>query len=144
MAIAYLHPGVIMIRLAIPYFGSRVAPRLDGARRLLLLSIEDGKVTSRESVETSSRTSAGKLRLMKRREVGVVICGGIDQQSLRLFRSSGMRIFSWITGEVDDAVRMFLRGDLKPGTMLDLRAGRHASRQGADEGTGRPAPPHSI
>jgi predicted Fe-Mo cluster-binding NifX family protein len=119
MRVATLRVGEDMTRLAIPYFGSRVAPRLDGARSLLLLDIENDEVRSRQS------------------GVEVIICGGIDQHSLRLLRSRGINIFSWITGEVDDAIRLFLAGNLKTGTMLDLRGRGRGAGRGA-EGSDRP------
>jgi predicted Fe-Mo cluster-binding NifX family protein len=137
MRVATLRVGEDMTRLAIPYFGSRVAPRLDGARSLLLLDIENDEVRSRQSVEIKSRTSADTLRFMKEHGVEVIICGGIDQHSLRLLRSRGINIFSWITGEVDDAIRLFLAGNLKTGTMLDLRGRGRGAGRGA-EGSDRP------
>jgi len=133
-----------MIKLAIPDFRGRIAPRLDYAQDLLLLTIENGEVVEKRPMRFVSYSFAERMQLMKDQGVDVLICGGIDHQSMRLLRASGIELYSWVTGEVDDAIKMFLKGDLKPGTMLDSRGRRRARGHGAGGRRNRSAHPHSI
>jgi predicted Fe-Mo cluster-binding NifX family protein len=112
------------MKLAIPVFGTRIAPRLDHAQYLLFLTVENGKVVGKQPKQTPSWTTAERLQLMKSQGIDVVICGGVDLQSQHLLRASGMELYFWITGEVDDAIASFLKGDLEAGKMLDKQAGQ--------------------
>ena len=95
-----------------------MAPRLDGARSLLLLDIESDEVSSRQSVEIQSRTSADTLRFMKEHGVEVIICGGITNDEQEQIRLKEITVIPWVTGDADRAIDVYLKGRLEPGSIL--------------------------
>jgi predicted Fe-Mo cluster-binding NifX family protein len=44
--------------------------------------------------------------------VDTVVCGGIDCWSAESLESAGIIIYSWVTGEIEDALVALVRGDL--------------------------------
>ena len=108
------------MKIAIPLFGSRVSPRFDCARRILLVTVEDNEVVEKKEVW------AGRWNLLQRvirlTELGIdtVICGGISNFSVRLLTSNGIRVVSWITGEAEEAIKLLLKGQLKPGVIKSV------------------------
>lgn len=115
------------MKIAIPNFGPRVSPRYDCATSLLLYTVEGAKVVGRE--EIALHPSAPWQRVDQLRDLGVqaVICGGIDGHSAGILKAHQIRVVSWVAGEAEGALRAFLRGDLRPGS-LGLGCGRRRSR----------------
>ncbi len=100
------------MKVAIPTFGTRVAPRFDCAQSFLLVGVEDGQSTEKREIESTDwapHQRAGKLV-----ELGVdtVICGAIDRWSGQLLEAEGITVYGWVTGEVEDALSCLLRGEL--------------------------------
>jgi hypothetical protein len=47
-----------------------------------------------------------------------LICGGIDRLSRQQIGLNRIEVYSWVTGEINDAVSCFLRNGLNSGTIL--------------------------
>lgn len=101
------------MRLAIPLFGARVSPRFDYAPRLLLLSIEGGKVVSREEIPLNPLVLWQRVEKIKELKVDVVICGGIDEGSKCWLIDHQIQVIPLIAGEARRALIDFLAGRLK-------------------------------
>ena len=101
------------MRLAIPLFGARVSPRFDHAPRLLLLSVEEGKVVSREEMPLSPLALWQRVERLKELQVDVVICGGIDEGSKCWLLDHRIQVIPRIAGEAHRAVINFLAGRIK-------------------------------
>jgi predicted Fe-Mo cluster-binding NifX family protein len=58
-------------------------------------------------------------------ELGVeaVICGGIDRFCERRLSFLGLQVYAWVTGEVEEALRLFLEGRLESGQIMDSGGG---------------------
>lgn len=106
------------MKIAIPVFGTRIAPRFDCSRSFLVISTENGEVISRQELPTAPWTQLETVRKLTELGVDTLVCGGIDRASWGQLSLFGVRIFSWITGEAEDAMTCLLRGDLEPNMML--------------------------
>jgi len=129
--------------VAVPIFGSRVSPRFDCAPSLVLATVEEGKVTTRETIPIRQNNPLSRITWLCQQGIGVVICGAISGFSFRLLTDRGIRIFPWISGEVDDALQLFLAGQLKSGLIIGPGGrGRRCRRRGwgsnSGNGIGRP------
>jgi len=100
--------------LAIPLFGPRVSPRFDHAQRLMLVTLEDDRVTAREEVLLGPL--AGWQRVEKLKDLGVdlVICGGIDKESACRLNEYHIRVIPLMSGEAIRVLRDFKAGRLAP------------------------------
>ena len=106
------------MKIAIPVFHTKVSPRFDQAQGFLLLETENAVVIARENLTTKGWSVLTKMKFLVDLEVKTLICGGIDRASLQYLSFKGLKIYSWVTGEVEDAVSCFLSNRMKPGIIL--------------------------
>ena len=109
------------MKVAIPVFQSKISPRFDSTQNFVLLDIEENEVKERKDLPTRGWTLAAKLRQMVALGVDTLICGGIDLESMQQLNFSGIKVYSWITGDVEDVVTCFLNRDLESGIILGAR-----------------------
>ena len=112
------------MRVAIPVFQSKISPRFDSTQDFVLLEIEKSKVMRRADLPTKGWPVSAKLKHMVDLGVDTLICGGIDLESMQQLNFSGIKVYSWITGEVDDVVACFLDRGLESGIILGARGRR--------------------
>ena len=106
------------MKIAIPLFGHRVAPRFDCSQRLCLASIENQAIAERQWLVVRGMSTSEKIKLLSALGVEILICGGIDPQSVRQLSVDGIRLFAWVTGEAEDALQYLLAGKMDSGLML--------------------------
>jgi predicted Fe-Mo cluster-binding NifX family protein len=106
--------------IAIPIFGNRISPRLDCAKKILLIHIEktDRKVISCEEIDFQAGIAGKNIEFYLSNEIAVVICGGVSVETQDLFTKHKIKVVSWVTGEADKALDLFLEGNLVSGAML--------------------------
>ena len=106
------------MKIAIPLFGTRISPRFDHARRFLLVRVENGEIIEREELPAEDWTPLTRVRKLSELGIDTLICSGIDRVSAQQLSFNGIRIYSWVTGEAEDALRCFLSGGLEQGDMV--------------------------
>jgi predicted Fe-Mo cluster-binding NifX family protein len=106
------------MRLAIPVFHTKISPRFDQAQGFVLLETGHSEVLAREELPTRGWSEVAKMRRLLDLGIETLICGGIDRASLQYLSFNGVNVYSWVTGEVDDAVACFLDNRMKPGIIL--------------------------
>lgn len=114
-------------KVAIPTFGTRVSPRFDCARAVLVIAIDDGKPSERQELLASNWAPHERINMLLELGVDTVICGGIDCWSAESLRSAGVTIYDWVTGEIEDALAALLRGALHSDAAME--AGGRWGRQ---------------
>jgi predicted Fe-Mo cluster-binding NifX family protein len=116
------------MRVAIPIFGPRVSPRFDCAPSLLLFTVENGKVVERGEAYLTHLDLWQRLGRLRELGIQALICGGIDGHSARVLQDYQIQVISWVAGEADEAMKLFLQGELKSGSFLYPRCGRKRYR----------------
>ena len=112
------------MKVAIPVFHTKISPRFDSTQGFLLLQIEKSDVIKREKLPTKNWPSSAKIKQLVELEIDTLICGGIDLESMQQLNFNGIKIYSWITGEIEDAVTRFLSRGLESGIILGPRGQR--------------------
>jgi predicted Fe-Mo cluster-binding NifX family protein len=112
------------MKVAIPVFHTKISPRFDSTQEFLLLQIEKSDVIKRENLPTKNWPSSAKIKELVDLEIDTLICGGIDLESMQQLNFNGIKIYSWITGEIEDAVTRFLNQGLESGIILGPRGQR--------------------
>ncbi|MCK4547184.1 MAG: hypothetical protein KAW17_07060 [Candidatus Eisenbacteria sp.] len=107
--------------IAIPIFGSRVSPRFDHAQELLLIKEAEGRVVESKRVIFGDSGPLERVARLAALHTNVVICGGISGFLARQLAFRGVRVYSWVTGEAEDALGCFLTGQLETGLMAGPR-----------------------
>jgi predicted Fe-Mo cluster-binding NifX family protein len=109
------------MKIAIPVFHTKISPRFDQTQGFVLLETEDARVIARERLSTKGWAVIDKMKQLVDLGVDTLICGGIDRASLQYLSFNGVKTYSWVTGEVEDAVACFLDNRMKPGIILGAR-----------------------
>jgi predicted Fe-Mo cluster-binding NifX family protein len=108
------------MKIAIPIFENRISPRLDCAKKILLVKVaeKDKKVISSRETETQTGGTSGNIEFYISNKINVVICGGLSIEMQDMLVKHGIRVISWVTGEAQKALDLFIEGKLASGTML--------------------------
>lgn len=114
------------MKIAIPVFQTKISPRFDQAQGFVILEMENDNIIARKTLTTQGWSVLDKMKHLVDLEVNTLICGGIDRASLQYLGFKGIKIYSWVTGEVEDAVSCFLSHRMRPGIIL----GKHGSMIG--------------
>ena len=100
------------MRIAIPTFGTRVSPRFDCAQTVLLVQIEEGSRPETQQLDASGWAPHTRINKLLELGVEVLVCGGIDCWSAQSLQSADVAIFCGVTGEAQEALQAYLRGEL--------------------------------
>lgn len=106
------------MKVAIPVFQTKISPRFDQTQGFLVLETENASIINRENLITKGWSVFDKMKQLVDLEIDTLICGGIDRSSLQYLSFNGVNVYSWVTGEVEDAVFCFLDNRMKPGIIL--------------------------
>lgn len=77
-----------------------------------VFSVEDGKITSKEKIDSSGNGHAALAAFLKNAGVDTVICGGIGEGAKNMLHAAGIGLVSGIEGNIQDAVSALLAGNL--------------------------------
>lgn len=112
------------MKIAIPVFQTKISPRFDSSQGFVLLEIEKNNVIMREELLTKGWTPSAKIKQLVHLGIKGLICGGIDRESMQSLSFNGIKVYSWVTGEVEDAVSCYLNDGLESGIILGARGTR--------------------
>jgi predicted Fe-Mo cluster-binding NifX family protein len=100
------------MKVAIPIFNNRVSPRFEYAPALLLASVEDNRVVEKKELSLAKHDFFRRCALIKELGVDTLICGGINAFTIRLLDWRNVQVVSPASGDVEDVLQHFLRGEL--------------------------------
>jgi len=102
-----------MTKIAIPIFLDRISPRLDCAKRMLILHVEENRLLNKKEMDISQWPPDSKAVRLKDMGVEQVICGGLRHEDRLLLNHSGILLASPIFGEIESVINALLKGKLK-------------------------------
>jgi len=111
--------------------GEAVAPCFEYCATMAIFTIEDARVVDQIDFPLQSRLPFDRVRLLRDQKVETVICGGVQDFYEDLLRANGIQVISWVSGNVEDLLRLFVRGQLVPG-----ERSRRAKSSATEERTG--------
>jgi predicted Fe-Mo cluster-binding NifX family protein len=100
------------MKIAIPVFGNRVSPRFDCANTMLLVTIRRKEIIEKKEFEIAQLNIFERVKQLANLGITKVICGGIDIFSLRLLNSHGINVIPFISGEIENVIKLFINGQL--------------------------------
>ena len=103
------------MKVAIPRHGETVAPCFGHCTTMAIFTLQDGRVVDQIDFPLSSQEPFDRVRLLRDQEIDTIICGGVQDVHEDSLRGSGIEVISWVSGEVDDLLRLFQRGQLVAG-----------------------------
>ena len=111
------------VKVAIPRSGESVAPCFGYCSSMAVFTIANGSVVDQIDFPLRSQDPLDRIRLLRDQEVDTIICGGVQDIFEDSLRANGIQVISWVSGEVDGLLELFLRRQLVAGDQARDRRG---------------------
>jgi predicted Fe-Mo cluster-binding NifX family protein len=129
------------MRVAIAVWGDEVATTFDFAGELVVVEVADGCELGRDLLKLDGVEPDAKERYVVDLGVQALLCGAISRGLMRWFRSDGVQVVPFVSGEMDEVLAAYLCGRLedprflqagcRPGVRMRWRHGAgRCSRKG--------------
>jgi len=100
------------MRIAIPVYGEYVSNVFDFAHRLLLVDVENGIETNRSEIALENKLLSQRAVQLKNLKTDVLICGAISQELATMILSFEIKVFAFVTGNVENVLSAYRVGQL--------------------------------
>ncbi len=100
------------MKVALPIWNSRVSPVFDTAERMLIVDFNGDSVVGSEEYQFHNVFPPLRSKELCDIGVDVLICGAISNPLAGMIHDTGIRLLPWVSGEVDEVVDAFRRGEL--------------------------------
>jgi len=111
--------GASAMRVAIPLFGSRVAPRSLTARTMVLGEVSRGAVLSRRTLALEIEEEDDLAERLEDLGAELLVCGGIRREFRECLEERGVHVIENVAGEADEILEALVAGRLAPGYGLE-------------------------
>ena len=101
------------MKIAVTYENGEVFQHFGHTSEFMIYEAEDGKVVSSELLSANGNGHEALAGVLAAEEVDVLICGGIGGGAQAALSDNGIEICSGATGNADDAVEAYLKGELE-------------------------------
>jgi predicted Fe-Mo cluster-binding NifX family protein len=95
---------VLIMRIAVPTFGTRVSPRIDCAAGFLVVDAAADSITSVRVTRAGENTLTRLLALFRLERVDVVVCCGIRRGDRLALEAAGIKVIPGKLGELKDVL----------------------------------------
>ena len=123
------------MKIAVAYEDGTVFQHFGHTEQFKVYEIADGKAVSSGLLSADGTGHEALAGFLKERGIDVLICGGIGSGAEAALRQQGIELFAGASGDADEAVAAYLRGELvNTGVNCDHHDEKHAC--GDDEDCG--------
>lgn len=96
-----------------------IAPRFDLATEVLIVSVEDNKISGSPRSILLPGPSADELcGLLLKEDVAVLICGGIEDAHYQFLSWKKVKVIDRVIGTAGDVLTEFMAGELQDGSIV--------------------------
>jgi FKBP-type peptidyl-prolyl cis-trans isomerase 2/predicted Fe-Mo cluster-binding NifX family protein len=100
------------MRIAVTYENGEVFQHFGHTEEFKIYEVENGQVTSSQVISSNGSGHGALASLLGDRKIDVLICGGIGGGAQTALAEQGIELCSGATGNADQAVDAYLRGEL--------------------------------
>lgn len=101
------------MKIAVATEGSQVSRHFGRCERYLAYDIEDEEVVNKTEIEHPGHRPGFLPRYLSKKEVDLLITGGIGPRAIDMFNSLGINVMSGVQGNVDDIIQRYLEDELE-------------------------------
>ena len=129
------------MKIAATYENGNIFQHFGRTEYFKVYEVEDGKVVSSEVVGSNGIGHGALAGLLAGQDIQVLICGGLGGGALNALNNAGIEVCAGASGDADEAVEAYLRGDLvNSGANCDHHCcGGHGEGGGCCGGHSQPA-----
>ena len=116
--------------VALPTFGTRIAPTFIHCDQVLLVRVVAGQIVRLGTVRATGLTEDERIKLLEENHTTVLVCGGIDIELRCEIAARGIEVIDNVAGEVDDVLESMAGGQFAPGYGINYHPGQALHRPG--------------
>ena len=116
------------MKIDVTYEDGQVFQHFGHTEQFKLYDTEDGKIIGTEIVGTGDSGHGALAGFLKEKGAETLICGGIGAGAINALAEAGIQLYGGVSGNADDAVEAFLKGELKFNP--DVKCGHHSHGEG--------------
>ncbi|MBW1713925.1 MAG: hypothetical protein JRJ59_12345 [Deltaproteobacteria bacterium] len=99
------------MRIAIPVFGQRIAPRLDRAHEVLIFNCANGQEPDLAArLNWAEETILKRVKTLESQRVDWLICGALEPWAEEVIRGQGIQVAAWISGTLEAILKELAGG----------------------------------
>lgn len=106
------------MRFAISTDGDFVSPHFGRCPSFTIVEIDSNAVVKKETIDNSGHHPGYLPEFLHKKGVSSIICGGMGQRAVDLFKERGISTIVGIEGKVTDVIDKLIDGDLQSGESL--------------------------
>lgn len=112
------------MKILITAQGDFVAQRFDLAAEVVIAVVDNGRLSGPPRTIIMDRPSSENLsNFIMEENIGVVICGGIEERNYQFLSWKKVRIIDFVIGDITTVLDNFLAGTLQPGDIIPVLRG---------------------
>ena len=100
------------MKIAATYENGNIFQHFGHTEEFKVYEVEDGKIVSSEVIGSDGIGHGALAGLLAGHDIQVLICGGLGGGALNALRNASIEVCAGASGNADEAVEAYLRGDL--------------------------------
>lgn len=100
------------MKIAVTFENDKVFSHFGRTPYFAIYEIEDGNLKNKTIVETPASGHGALVDFLTEQKIEALICGGIGGGAVNALREAGISIYSGASGDVDEQVDSFIKGQL--------------------------------
>jgi len=128
------------MKIAVTYNNGEIFQHFGHTEEFMIYEIENGDVVNKELIGSNGSGHSALAELLDNNDIDVLICGGIGGGAQAALLDKGIELCAGATGDADEAVELYLRGELiNTGANCDHHGEGHSCGEhgcGSDEDAG--------
>ena len=100
------------MKIAVTYENGNIFQHFGRTESFKVYEVEDGKIVSSEVIGSDGIGHGALAGLLAGHDIQVLICGGLGGGALNALTDAGIEVCAGASGNADEAVEAYLRGDL--------------------------------
>ena len=102
-------------KIAITVFNDRISARFDCFHRMIILTYDPpSQQYQRQELTIMDMSPYEKINLLEELNIDTLICGGMLPICDGYLALKGVKTISWITGNAEEVIQLYLDGKLTP------------------------------
>jgi predicted Fe-Mo cluster-binding NifX family protein len=102
------------MKVAVPHHDGEVTPCFEYTAGITIYTVRRNRVVAQTDFTLQSKEELDRIRILRDQGVAVLICSGIQWAHEGLLLASGIRVISWVSGNVSEVLGLFLQNKLVP------------------------------
>ncbi len=107
-----------MEKIAIAVDDNQVSAHFGRCPSFAIIELQDQKVVNQEIIPNPGHSTGFLPKFLAEKGVHTIICGGMGRRAVDLFSEKGIRPIIGITGEIDEVIDKYAKGQLEESDSL--------------------------